>query len=89
MELRQLEYVNLGYNSFEFKRIPMFLGSLKNLRYLDLSACGFGENILSQFGSLSHLKYFNLAWNSLEGSIPRQLGNLSRLEYLNLGYNHF
>ncbi|CAJ1952948.1 unnamed protein product [Sphenostylis stenocarpa] len=67
--------------------IPEFLGSFRNLRYLDLSSCFFGGKIPSQFRSLSHLKYLNLAGNSLVGSIPRQLANLSQLWYLDLGYN--
>ncbi|KAL9277189.1 hypothetical protein ACSQ67_025261 [Phaseolus vulgaris] len=67
--------------------IPKFLGSLTNLKYLDLSSCDFGGKFPTQFGSLSHLKYLNLSWNSLEGSIPRQLGNLSRLRYLDLRHN--
>ena len=87
MELPQLQYLNLSFNSFRYKRIPEFIGSLTNLRYLDLSSSAFGGKIPSQFSSLSHLKYLNLAQNSLEGSIPRQLGNLSRLQYLDLRYN--
>ncbi|XP_027922941.1 receptor-like protein 35 [Vigna unguiculata] len=87
MELPQLQYLNLSFNYFRYQRIPEFLGSLKNLKYLDLSSCYFGGEIPSQFGSLSHLKYLNLASNSLNGSIPHQLGNLSQLQHLDLGYN--
>uniref|UniRef100_A0A0R0G0L3 Uncharacterized protein n=1 Tax=Glycine max TaxID=3847 RepID=A0A0R0G0L3_SOYBN len=89
MELQQLKYLNLSWNSFQGRGIPEFLGSLTNLRYLDLSFSHFGGKIPTQFGSLSHLKYLNLAWNSLEGSIPRQLGNLSQLQHLDLGDNQF
>ena len=89
MELRQLEYLNLSSKSFGYKRIPKFLGSLTNLRYLDLSSCDFSGEIPSQLSSLSHLKYLNLAGNSLEGSIPSQLGNLSQLQHLDLRHNSF
>ncbi|QCD94733.1 LRR receptor-like serine/threonine-protein kinase FLS2 [Vigna unguiculata] len=89
MELPQLQYLNLSYNSFEDSHIPEFIGSLKNLKYLDLFSCRFSGKIPSQFGSLSHLRYLNLAGNSLGGSIPRQLGNLSQLQELYLADNSF
>ncbi|KAG4941651.1 hypothetical protein JHK87_045522 [Glycine soja] len=90
MELQQLKYLNLSWNSFQGRGIPEFLGSLTNLRYLDLSLSNFEGKIPTQFGSLSHLKYLNLAGNDyLEGSIPRQLGNLSQLQHLDLSANQF
>ncbi|XP_022636228.1 leucine-rich repeat receptor-like protein CLAVATA2, partial [Vigna radiata var. radiata] len=90
MELRQLQYLNLSFNYFRETNIPEFLGSLTNLRYLDLSSCHFSGQIPTQISSLSHLKYLNLAHNYyLNGSIPREIGNLSRLEYLDLSGNSF
>ncbi|XP_014501057.1 receptor-like protein 12 [Vigna radiata var. radiata] len=89
MELPQLEYLNLSFNSFPDSNIPEFIGSLSNLRYLDLSSCGFDGKIPTQFGSLSHLKYLSLADNFLEGPIPRQLGNLFQLQHLDLNNNRF
>ncbi|WVZ14216.1 hypothetical protein V8G54_011782 [Vigna mungo] len=90
MELRHLQYFNLSFNDFRDTNIPEFLGSLTNLRYLDLSSSYFSGQIPTQISSLSHLKYLNLAHNYyLNGSIPPQLGNLSRLEYLDLSGNSF
>ncbi|KAL9277414.1 hypothetical protein ACSQ67_025038 [Phaseolus vulgaris] len=89
MELRQLEYLNLSSNDFQGIHIPEFIASLTNLKYLDLSSCGFGGEIPTQFGSLSHLIYLNLGQNFLMGSIPCQLGNLSQLQELYLASNSF
>ncbi|WVZ14149.1 hypothetical protein V8G54_011715, partial [Vigna mungo] len=89
MELPQLQYLNLSNNYFPDSHIPEFFGSLKNLKFLDLSDCVFGGRIPRQLGSLSHLIYLNLAGNSLNGSIPYQLGNLSQLQHLDLSDNHF
>ncbi|KAL2334808.1 hypothetical protein Fmac_016021 [Flemingia macrophylla] len=88
-ELQHLNYLNLSWNSFQYRHIPEFLPSLANLISLDLSSCSFGGKIPTQFGSLSRLKYLNLASNSLEGPIPPQLGNLSLLQHLDLGGNSF
>ncbi|XP_047182787.1 receptor-like protein EIX1 [Vigna umbellata] len=87
MELPQLEYLNLSSNYFRNEKIPEFLGSLRNLKYLDLSSSAFGGEIPTELGSLSRLKYLNLANNHLNGSIPRQLGNLSRLQHFDLSDN--
>ncbi|WVZ14715.1 hypothetical protein V8G54_012281 [Vigna mungo] len=89
MVLPQLQYLNLSHNHFPDTHIPNFLGSLRHLKYLDLSSCGFGGRIPSQLASLSHLKYLNLADNSLNGSIPYQLGNLSQLQHLDLSGHPF
>ncbi|KAK7283588.1 hypothetical protein RIF29_13202 [Crotalaria pallida] len=89
MELQHLKYLNLSLNHYEDTHMPYFFGSLRNLRYLDMSYSNLGGKIPSQFGSLSQLQYLNLHGNNLEGSIPYQLGNLSKLRYLDLGWNRF
>jgi len=88
MKLQQLKYLNLNGNNFEHNDIPGFFGSLRNLRYLDLSNCNFDGQIHIQFESLLHLKYMNLSWNQLDGSIPHRLGNLSNLQFLDLNNNY-
>ena len=88
MELQQLTYLNLARNDFEDSYIPGFLGSLRNLRYLDLSNCYFGGRIPIPFESLPHLKYLNLSNNGLDGVIPHRLGDLSNLQFLDLSNNY-
>jgi len=87
LELQHLEVLNLSWNRFQGIQVPYFIGSLRNLRHLDLSNSGFGGRIPNQFGLLSHLNYLNLEGNFLEGSIPCQLGNLSKLQHLDLKDN--
>ncbi|KAK2420721.1 receptor protein EIX2 [Trifolium repens] len=88
MELQQLKYLNLRENDFIGNNIPSFLGSLRNLKYLDLSNSFFGGKIPIQFESLSNLKYMNLSNNNLDGLIPHQLGDLPNLEFLDLNHNY-
>ncbi|ESW24065.1 hypothetical protein PHAVU_004G099600 [Phaseolus vulgaris] len=66
-----------------------WVGSLTNLRYLNLSFYGFGGSIPTQLGSLTHLRYLDLSFNKLDGKLPYQLTNLSLLRYLDLGRNSF
>ncbi|XP_039682581.1 receptor-like protein EIX1 isoform X3 [Medicago truncatula] len=88
MELQQLQYLNFSRNNFEGNSIPGFFGSLRNLRYLDLSYCYFRGQIPIQLESLSHLKYLNLSYNLLDGLIPHRLGDLSNLQFLDLSNNY-
>ncbi|KAK9910549.1 hypothetical protein M0R45_034506 [Rubus argutus] len=45
IELHDLTYLDLSGNDFNWSQIPPFIGSLTNLRYLDLSFAGFGGQI--------------------------------------------
>nr|XP_048333667.1 receptor-like protein EIX1 [Ziziphus jujuba var. spinosa] len=60
LHLNYLNHLNLSYNDFEGIPIPSFIGSLKNLTYLDLSQAGFGGLIPYQLGNLSNRHYLNL-----------------------------
>ncbi|PRQ58053.1 putative non-specific serine/threonine protein kinase [Rosa chinensis] len=52
IELQHLEYLDLSLNYFNGSQITEVLGSLTNLRYLDLSWAGFGSQIPYQLGTL-------------------------------------
>ncbi|XP_019171291.1 PREDICTED: leucine-rich repeat receptor protein kinase EMS1-like [Ipomoea nil] len=60
INLTYLNYLDLSWNNFSGIQIPKFLGSLKNLRYLNLSISGFVGNIPPHLGNLSRLEYLDL-----------------------------
>ncbi|XP_047147548.1 receptor-like protein EIX1 [Vigna umbellata] len=87
--LQNIQHLDLSYNEFIESHIPELMGSLTNLRYLNLSYSSFGGNIPTQLGSLSHLLSLDLSNNCfLRGDIPYQLVSLTNLRYLDLSYNN-
>ncbi|KAM0004516.1 putative leucine-rich repeat-containing, plant-type, leucine-rich repeat domain superfamily [Helianthus debilis subsp. tardiflorus] len=54
--LKQLEHLDLSCNDFRGIQIPRFMGSLGNLRYLNLSRSGFRGTIPPQLGNLTELE---------------------------------
>ncbi|XP_027158339.1 receptor-like protein EIX2 [Coffea eugenioides] len=60
VNLQHLHYLDLSLNYFAGIRIPAFIGSLKYLRYLNLSSAGFSGTIPPQLGNLSALEYLDL-----------------------------
>uniref|UniRef100_M8BGJ1 Somatic embryogenesis receptor kinase 1 n=1 Tax=Aegilops tauschii TaxID=37682 RepID=M8BGJ1_AEGTA len=91
LSLEHLEYLDLNWTRLYGPdgRVPVFLGSLKNLRHLDLSGMPFSGRVPPQLGNLSKLEYLDLSGNYFTGAVPPQLGNLSKLEYLDLSAIYF
>ncbi|MBA0677992.1 hypothetical protein Goari_019361 [Gossypium aridum] len=59
--LKSLEYLDLSLNTFNDISIPEFLGSLKNLRYLNLSKAGFSGLIPASLGNISSLQFLDVS----------------------------
>ncbi|XP_058075954.1 receptor-like protein EIX1 [Magnolia sinica] len=55
VELQHLQLLDLSFNAFDGAPIPDFLGSMKELRHLDLTYAGFSGRIPHQLGNLSKL----------------------------------
>ncbi|KAJ0577345.1 putative non-specific serine/threonine protein kinase [Helianthus annuus] len=87
-ELRHLKYLDLSGNDFQGRRIPEFIGSLKKLRYLNLSNAGFSGNIPHHIGNLSNLKVLALSSTTYTQTLTADdmvwISGLSSLKYLDL-----
>ncbi|KAJ0538892.1 putative non-specific serine/threonine protein kinase [Helianthus annuus] len=85
-ELSQLKHMDLSGNNFQGSRIPDFIGSFKQLSYLNLSHSGFSGIIPHHIGNLSNLKALDLysAFFFLEANDMSWVSGLSSLEHLDL-----
>ncbi|KAH7690807.1 leucine-rich PPR motif-containing protein mitochondrial protein [Dioscorea alata] len=61
LTVQHLIHLDLSFNFFNFKPIPQFIGSIKSLRYLNLSTAGFSGEVPSSLGNLSSLHVLDLS----------------------------
>ncbi|CAO2149270.1 unnamed protein product [Urochloa humidicola] len=82
LALEHLNHLDLSWNLVEGSsgRIPKFLGSFKDLKYLNLSGIQFIGSVPAQLGNLSKLQYLDLA--DMVDLGPRDLSFLVRLPFL-------
>ncbi|CAI9299663.1 unnamed protein product [Lactuca saligna] len=86
-ELRHLKYLDLSLNFYQGSRIPEFIGSFKQLMYLNLSTAGFQGIIPPHIGNLSNLKVLDLSSNyNLASDDMSWTFGLPSLEHLDLSY---
>ncbi|XP_040374126.1 receptor-like protein 6 isoform X2 [Rosa chinensis] len=70
--------------------VPLSLGNLRDLIYLDLSYNKFNGQIpTATLGNLRDLIYLDLSDNKFNGQVPFSLGNLRNLIHLDLSDNKF
>ncbi|KAH6820634.1 hypothetical protein C2S53_011104 [Perilla frutescens var. hirtella] len=67
--------------------IPLEIGNLGNLLFLDLSTNNFSGEIPSTIRNLTSLQILNLFTNNLTGTIPPAIGDLVSLRSLDLSTN--
>ncbi|MFS8000902.1 putative endo-polygalacturonase [Helianthus anomalus] len=88
-ELVSLKHLDMSGNDFQRSRIPKLIGSLKQLRYLNLSGACFRGNIPHEIGNLSNLKVLDInssPYDSQESMADDMswISGLSKLEHLDL-----
>ncbi|KAJ6868240.1 LRR receptor-like serine/threonine-protein kinase FLS2 isoform X2 [Populus alba x Populus x berolinensis] len=88
VELQHLSYLNLSGSDFEGSHFPYFIGSIKKLRYLDLSSIGVDGTLSNHLWNLSRLQYLDLSYNDVNFTSLDFLSNLFSLEYLDLSGNN-
>ncbi|XP_034202358.1 receptor-like protein EIX2 [Prunus dulcis] len=87
IELQHLQHLYLNEINFTGSQFPDFIGSLTNLRYLDLSWTYFGGKFPSQVGNLTNLVYLDLSGNSFTNvENLNWLPLLLSLRYLDLSF---
>jgi uncharacterized protein YjbI with pentapeptide repeats len=90
--LRYLEHMDLSRNCLigPDGRMPSFLGSMKNLTYLNLSGLPFNGSVPPQLGNLSKLQYLDLGNPYYEYGIYSKditwLTHLPLLQYLGMDF---
>ncbi|PWA39139.1 leucine-rich repeat protein [Artemisia annua] len=81
LDLKQLKHLELSCNDFGLTQVPEFIGSLGNLRYLNLSSSNFSGLIPPQLGNLSQLHTLCLGGFKM---IVEWLSNLRLLRHLDM-----
>ncbi|XP_062079924.1 receptor-like protein EIX2 [Humulus lupulus] len=85
LELQHLNYLDLSGNNFSYSKIPNFFGSMKNLKYLNLSHAHFGGLISLQFANLTSLQVLDLqGLYDVSTRTFQWASNLLSLQYLDM-----
>ncbi|XP_062076596.1 receptor-like protein EIX2 [Humulus lupulus] len=85
LELQHLNYLDLSGNNFSYSKIPNFFGSMKNLKYLNLSHAYLGGLISLQFANLTSLQVLDLrGLYDVSTRTFQWASNLLSLQYLDM-----
>ncbi|XP_078164545.1 uncharacterized protein LOC144559399 [Carex rostrata] len=86
--LSDLKHLDLSCNDFNGTKFPNFIGSFRNLKYLNLSNTGLSGKIPPKLGNLSRLLYFDLSYNEFSSfklhADTWWLSNLRSLKHMDM-----
>ncbi|KAI9117738.1 hypothetical protein K1719_011153 [Acacia pycnantha] len=86
-DLQHLTQLNLACNKFGGSKIPKCIGSLNQLRELNLSSAGLGGTIPHELRNLSNLQTLDIGYNyQLIANDLEWISNLSSLRHLDLSW---
>ncbi|KAK3403899.1 hypothetical protein EUGRSUZ_K00256 [Eucalyptus grandis] len=90
LNLRYLSYLDLSGISFEHAYMPKFIGSMKQLRYLDLSDSFQFAIVPHEWGNLTELEVLDLHGYYHPGAVDdfQWLSHLQALKYLDMSGIH-
>ncbi|XP_050238853.1 receptor-like protein EIX2 [Mercurialis annua] len=85
----RLKDLGLRYWNLELQ-FPIWLQSLNNVEYIDLSSTQISDSIPTWFWNLtSHIKHLNLSNNQIQGQLPSHISIDSFFPTFDLGSNRF
>ncbi|KAI9081608.1 hypothetical protein K1719_036494 [Acacia pycnantha] len=84
LELKHLTYLDLSFIDFQFTPIPAFLGSMRQLRYLNLSYSFFWGRVPHQLGNLTNLQTLDLNRVSIYMDDFTWVSHLFSLQYIDM-----
>ncbi|KAK4285136.1 hypothetical protein QN277_001876 [Acacia crassicarpa] len=90
LELKHLTYLDLSFIDFQLTHIPAFLGSMRQLRYLNLSQSFFSGRVPHQLGNLTNLQTLDLnratlyMYDSTSMNDITWVSHLSSLQYIDM-----
>ncbi|KAB5514757.1 hypothetical protein DKX38_028663 [Salix brachista] len=90
VNLKNLELLDLSYNTLNSSNIFQTIGTMTSLKTLTLQGCSLNGQLPTSQGlcDLNHLQELSMYENDLSGFLPPCLANLTFLQQLDLSSNH-